>query len=363
MSNQMFRQRNTRLDNFPVERDLFSTVGHLGMRRHAEDQLTNIFQACFSHSPVFQRTVLEKLWKLCGLGRRRPTVMKWNCSTQMFDQDSRYDIYISPEHGSSRRGRTPSFVIESKVDAPLTESQLGKYERRNKKSRDHCIAVITKEHPDVPQSWLKDHKVAALRWQDLYLALHHVSAKGDQVNKFLITQFLQYLSRANMAYESVSLTDLQHFARLLSAISKGRRDGVVNRGRKAFTTGDAVLRLLKEVQVTSTEYLRHPNGFTVWGPGYDRYEIDGTWHSLCFSFYRNSRSINCGVTISDDADEIYLEIYYWDDKKNSYHKEPNCCEPLPRFLTNGVLDKDKIARQCKSLFQKWGVAKVKKVHL
>ncbi|BCA56437.1 hypothetical protein W02_35770 [Nitrospira sp. KM1] len=200
--------------------------------------------------------------------------------------------------------------------------------------------------------------IAALRWQDLYLALQQASGKGNKVDKFLIANFLKYLSRANMAYESVSLTDIQHFGRLLSAISKGRRDGIVNRGRKAFSTGDAILRLLKEVQVIAEEHLYSPTRFYLWGPGYDRYEDQGIWHCLYFSFYKGKQSINCGISISDDAKEdVYLEIYYWDDKNNAYHKQPNCCLDVKQFIIDGALDKDKIASKCRNLFQRWGVAK------
>ena len=348
------------LDKFQLRRDFFSAVGHLGMRRHPEDQLTNVFQACFTHSTVFRKAVLKKLWTLCDLGGVPPKSVHWNCSAQISDQDSRYDIYISAEQLNLTRIRPPFFIVESKLAAPLTSAQLIKYSKRNR-AHAHCIAVITKDHPQVAQAWLSEHGIAALRWQDLYQVLHEVSQEGNQVDKFLITQFLQYLSRANMAYESVSSTHLHDFARLLRAISRGRRDGVVNRGRKAFSTGDAVLRLLKEVQVISVEYLRNPSNFNIWGPGYDRYEDDGIWHSLCFSFYSGSRSINCGISFSDDAkEEVLLDVYYWDDKTKDYYRTPSYSQSVDYFMNNGVLDKDKISRKCRDLFERWGVARVRK---
>ncbi len=347
------------LQNFPVQRDLFTAVGHLGMRRHAEDSLTNAFQACFTYSAVFQQTVLDKLWSVCGLRRNPPINIKWKCATQISDQDSRYDIYITAEGARSHRTRLPVFIIENKLAAPLTEPQLDKYSKKER-DFDHCIAVITRDHPEVPLRRLSENGIAALRWQDLYRALEHASDKGSKVDKFLIIQFLQYLSRANMAYESVSLRDIQHFGRLLSAISQGRRDGVVNRGRKAFSTGDAVLRLLKEVQLIVKEHLNSSLRLNTWGPGYDRYEDEAgsVWHYLYFSFYKGIRSINCGISISDDAkEEVYLEIDCWDDKKKAYYTKPNCCLPVARFMSDAMLDKDKISSKCKDLFQRWGVAK------
>ena len=128
-----------------MNKDFFSIVGHLAQRRHKEDQLSNTFRACFDHSRLFRSTVLRQLLTICGLPNKLVDSEEWACQTQfteVFGKKNpdvcRYDIELL--NGSGGNANIPGhFRLESKVETPLSESQLRRYKRRTdvQISRNH----------------------------------------------------------------------------------------------------------------------------------------------------------------------------------------------------------------------------------
>lgn len=345
------------------KRDFFSVVGHLAQRRHPEDQLSNTFRACFSYSQAYREAVLACLWKLCRLRGRPPAADSWQCTTQVTPttsaEGSRYDIHlVDAAAKASGSTRVPAFVLESKVDAPLTKAQLKKYALSTQRD-GHFLVALTKHYPNVALSWMKNRGIASLRWQDICRVLLR-STLHSPLDKFLTSQFLEYLEAADMAYDDVSLADLERFATLLNAVRDGKQGGQVN--YISFHTGDACLSLLGDVLRGVRESLKTGVQWKRWGPGYYSEEDNGEyWHTLGFNLWRKTKtlhvSIHCGFTFPGDPDEdIYFATYFWNDKTKKYHMKPGFYEPVGRFCDREKkIDRDRLLKRALAHLRQWNL--------
>jgi len=342
-----------------MNEDFFSIVGHLAQRRHREDQLSNTFRACFVHSRSFRSTVLRQLLTVCGFPNKLADSEEWACQTQLtevFGKQNpdvcRYDIELL--NGSGGNSNIPGhFRLESKIEAPLSKSQLGRYKRRTGVQ----LVAITKNYPEVPIQWMRRKGIASLRWQDIHRAL--TAARNDTaIDKFLTGQFLSYLENSNMAFREIRLRQLEDFADLLGTIRMQQRDGRVPK-IGTFTTGNDCLLMLGDLDRGIRDYLPNSDGWKTWGPGYSQTnsEKDGVWHSLGFQRYKGSRrkvELDCSLDFPDDKNEdIYWGLYLTVGKK----VEREHCRPIKNYCKKGLLEREELRKEAVSLLKRWKVYK------
>lgn len=158
-----------------------------GYSDYSEDRLSQIFCASFNHSSRFRKLFLETV----NLDSKSYAALsaQTQISYEAGKKDARIDIIIY------KNGK-PYIVIENKVDAPLTNKQLSKYNKIKDLRRCKKLAVVKHYFDSIIQGQWKIY-----HWADLYSAykLAFVAGISNQVDKFVISNFVEYLEMMNMS--------------------------------------------------------------------------------------------------------------------------------------------------------------------
>ncbi len=292
--------------------DFLSIVGHLAERRHPEDQLTNCFSACFEHSPVFQMAVMDLLRSTCHRTWPRSKSLSWECRTQQPERhknrSGRFDIVLMPTRkGGGKFPGPPMFVLESKLGAPLTRDQLGRYMM---KPRARQLVAVTRHFPEVPRRWLRERNVQAIRWQDMYRQLAGSPMRGAK-DRFIIESFLSYLEGHDMAYGEIFERDFQAARNVFQKIS-GKSSSWWG-GNLDFHAVGRLMDFLGELQKEILEKIGTRRGLSRHGPYYWREEEESRqWHGIGVEVCRGSmrRYLYCAFYFSEEGRSYaYFEVH------------------------------------------------------
>lgn len=202
------------IGNMPVSGTFFQT---LGGSRLSENYLSRMFQACFTASPAFRQSLLRLLWKKCHLAGSVPDALAWTCVYQPAFTDGvlvRPDLCLHPPRSTRRNSQLKPIYLESKVNARLTESQLGNYLQ----SGADILVAITKNWPEISRRRIFEIGANHVRWQDIARALAEVK-KRDAKDKFLCAEFANFLEYNHMTYRAdITETHLEQIRKLLTNI-------------------------------------------------------------------------------------------------------------------------------------------------
>lgn len=333
-------------------RGFLKTVSHLASHRHPEDQLTNIFAACFNTSRTFREVMIRMIAGRHGskTGRRE----EYECATQVQDERNRHDIVLRPSSLSSRaRSRAPHFVVENKLDAPLTKPQLLRYRSQTRWK----LSVLTRDYPDVTRSWLKNHGIADIRWHDVHRELKRNLPKTNP-ERFICREFLSFLEDLGMAYNDVTLRDLGRIGETFKRVALSTEHGSVN--SISFLAAQSLLDLLSELKRELEDAFSAGLVITGWGPGYYNHNMEGErWHYLGFNLKRQQRvrrrgkALECAISFPESRGmDIYWGIYGW-DYKNKVYAGGDRWWNVDSYLSDGVLDRRKLFNSVVRTTRRW----------
>lgn len=334
--------------------EFFTVLSHLAQRRHKENQLSNVFKACFNESPAFQKIIVDRLWSLCGLKQNKPENIIWECDSQIRKEKGRkrvfFDIVINSAHEEKKIiSFLPTFTLESKLGAPLKKEQLKKYRSLGAK---HLIA-ITERYPEVSFKWLKEHEVRALRWQEVYRSLiSKTNLRGK--DKFIINAFLSYLEDLKMAYRSIKISDLDAVNKTFRVIVQNTHRGAVR--NISFDAVASLIKLLEEIKHEVLDIIETKHKLSSWGAGYyNLKDGESREHFLGFSIYRkkSKKSLECAICFSEEGDEeILWQVYGYDYiKHESFWEIPD--KPISKFIgSSDTLNKDMLVRSIQNAIKR-----------
>jgi hypothetical protein len=244
--------------------------------------------------------------------------------------------------------------LESKLESKLTKRQLRKY-------RDHgakVLVAITKQWPEVPQSWLDKNGIRSLRWQDVCRALRKVKY-GKQIDRFLCDGFASYLEASEMAYrENITQKDLERVRSLFAKIARPQTaQGTVP--RRSFLVANDCVELLDDVWLRIRERVPKLSNWSKWGPGY--YQVsdeDGAVveeHTLAFELYPTRKyekqRFECYLCFPVAKKKgIYIYLGYLRGDKTHIRSQLT-----KKLLSNGSLDAQKIANLAVKAARDWSV--------
>jgi hypothetical protein len=245
-----------------------------------ENYLSRIFQACFANSAGFRQIALDTIWKICELRPPIPDAENWECDYQpptpsRLGSGGRPDLALRP---AKKTNFDKPIFLESKVDSPLTESQLKNYKDHGTK----ILVVVTKKWPEVSRGTLLEQDVRCLRWQDFCRAMRQSAVKG-QKEQFLCRSFAEYLEDSDMAFGE-NLTK-QHLDKIRSLLNKITSSNEINSKGEAFNYAHCCLELLRDVRASVLDRIPKLKQWTTWGPSYyqDGEEVTTRDFALAFT--------------------------------------------------------------------------------
>jgi len=322
----------------------------------SENDLSRFFRACFLNSPVFAQIVLTTIWREAGLSGSAPKADGWECNYQPATPvhgGGRLDLCLMPPSGLRTKAIQRPIFLESKVGSPLTEQQLQRY----KEHGTEVLVAITKNWPEVSQSWLKRNRVKSLRWQDICRELRQTKCHGQQ-NRFLCDRFATYLEESDMAYrEGISQSDLLDVQSLLKRIASSEDDGGVV-PRASFKVAGACIELLKDVKRLVREKLPKSKftGWKSWGPGYyhEREDNSITEHAFGFILYPkiwHDQNFRCTIGFPVSTRKPYLLLHR--EQGGEMFRERYLL--IRSILSKRYLDAEKVANAVVKAASDWRV--------
>jgi hypothetical protein len=271
--------------------NLFICLGKY-VRRQDENLLTQALAALFNNSGRFRSDLLHRLGGDAGVS----TVAVTQPSRKLKDGRIIVDLEI-------RKPKTehPEFVLEAKVNAPLTEWQLKRYAEFLKKRRGKSrLVIVTASGIDSElKGLLPESHTTWLTWAEIAeMAIR--PAHRSKVERMLCEQFYQFLQyRGIPMAPSISAGAFRKLS-IFNRLVHGERDSLHEGGIHAVETVAVRLQVFAE---------------TAWAPlarGMNQFDRiysyrDAGSVEICSGFYRSyptrsavaERYISIGVDCSD----------------------------------------------------------------
>jgi hypothetical protein len=322
-------------------------------RKHPENYLSRVFQACFTESPVFADSMLHLLWNTCHLKGKPPDARSWVCEYQPvtpFNNIIRPDLCLRPFIGNSQIQASKPIFIESKVDSRLDETQLKNY----KESGTEILVAITKHWPEVSRSRLSQLDINHLRWQDVCHTIKNSGSRHTGKNRFLCNAFGKFLEYIDMAYrEDITLAHLEMVRELFEKMSGVENAYIVPKA--SFVLADSCLSLLRDARRIAQETMPKLTECANWGPGYYHGSLPIEWHALGFEIYLQNQysrsSILCGLYFPTSQPR---SIYWLIAHRGSVVPGDRVVKtPLRQLISGQALDASRLARSILDAVGKW----------
>jgi hypothetical protein len=274
-----------------------------GYSDYSEDRLSQIFCASFNHSNRFKKIFLD-LVKLNNKSHAALTAQT-QISYGLAKEDARIDVIIY-------KNKKPYIVIENKVEAPLTNVQLGKYDKIHDLDQCKKIAIVKHYFDNVVRGQWKVY-----HWADLYSALKMSVDSGicNPIDNFVVSNFVEYLELMNMSrVNQISKSELTGFSKAIYKLRNKKYISLTN--RNVFETGNQLLSTLEEV----IDLVRQEQILTKCiGRNFRFTPNIGSWWQE--EKIENNLSITVGISVPKTKNKIkYLGtgFFFYDDDPKKY---------------------------------------------
>ncbi len=322
-----------------------------GYSEYSEDRLSQIFCTSFNHSGRFRKIFLDTV----NIDSKSYDILfaQTQIGYEVGKEDARIDIIIY-------KNSKPYVVIENKVDAPLTNKQLNKYDKVRGLERCKKLAIVKHYFDSIFQGQWKIY-----HWADLYSAYKRafVSGISNQLDKFVISNFIEYLEMMNMSrVHQISKSELIGFSQAIHNLRFEKSPYVSLTKKNIFEMGGQLLSVLEEI----IDLVRQEPILTKSIGGKFRFSpVIGSWWQDEKTGYLNF-SIHVQISVPKTKNKVkYLGtgfFFYNDYPKKyavmTYAKPKNGIDFIEEtYFSKKDLIVDKYAKEVISNWKKWATAK------